>query len=194
VSGGGWRLGRGGGLRGRGGRRGRCGGRRGGRRFRCRRRLGGGGGGAGGGGRPGGGRGRRRRPRGGGRRPGGRRRGRPGGGVGRGQRRRRRGRRGRAARRGRRHRRPGQAGRDDPGHDPGGAGEALAPDGGDPDDVAGVGGMDHQAVADVHADVVDGGRGGGVVGVEDQVAGEQVGHGDMRAGPPLGLRHPRDAD
>jgi hypothetical protein len=45
--------------------------------------------------------------------------------------------------------------------------------------------VDHQALADVHADVVDGRRVGRVVGPEDQVAGAQVGHPDVPAGRPL---------
>jgi hypothetical protein len=44
----------------------------------------------------------------------------------------------------------------------------------------------HQAIADVHADVVDGGRVHRIVGIEEQVAGQQVGEGDVRAGAPLG--------
>jgi hypothetical protein len=51
--------------------------------------------------------------------------------------------------------------------------------------------MDHQALADVHADVVDGRRVGRVVGPEHQVAGAQIGHPDMAAGPPLLARGPR---
>ena len=55
-----------------------------------------------------------------------------------------------------------------------GAGVARAPAGGGADDGAGVGGLDHQALADVHADVVDGAGAARVVGEEDQVAGDQV--------------------
>jgi hypothetical protein len=38
-----------------------------------------------------------------------------------------------------------------------------------------VGGLDHQALADGHADVVDGVGAARVVGEEDQVADDQVG-------------------
>src|SRR6266545_382324 len=168
------------------------------------RGLGGGGGCLGGGRGGGGGRGRR-----GGRGPG---RGGPGGGGGRGPRRgggrRRRGRRTRGGGRGGRHRRRRwrrRAGRRrrgrgrqrgtgtrDAGDHTGGADVALPPDRGHHHHRAGVGGMDHQAVADVQADVVDGGRVAGVVGVEEQVAGEQVRHVDVGTGVPLGARHPRD--
>src|SRR4029453_17453463 len=56
-----------------------------------------------------------------------------------------------------------------------GADEVAAQERGDADVGAGVGGVDHVAGADVDADVVDGGRVGGVVGVEDQVARDHVG-------------------
>src|SRR4029453_8527002 len=78
-----------------------------------------------------------------------------------------------------------------------GAGVAGAPDGGGADDGAGVGGLDHQALADVHADVVDGGGVAGVVGEEDQVADDQV-EGVDRAqagvGGELGAGDPGDGD
>jgi hypothetical protein len=48
-----------------------------------------------------------------------------------------------------------------------------------------VWGVHHQALADVHADVVDGRRVGRVVGEEHQVAGAQAVHPDVPAGRPL---------
>src|SRR4029450_3334252 len=78
-----------------------------------------------------------------------------------------------------------------------GAGVAGAPDGGGADDGAGVGGLDHQALADVHADVVDGAGVAGVVGEEDQVAGDQVERVDRAhagVGGELGAGDPGDGD
>ena len=78
-----------------------------------------------------------------------------------------------------------------------GAGVAGAPDGGGADDGAGVGGLDHQALADVHADVVDGARVAGVVGEEDQVAGDQaegVDRAQAGVGGELGAGDPGDGD
>ena len=78
-----------------------------------------------------------------------------------------------------------------------GAGVAGAPDGGGADDGAGVGGLDHQALADVHADVVDGAGAAGVVGEEHQVAGYQVAGVDRAeagVGGKLGARDARDGE
>src|SRR4029450_10264309 len=74
--------------------------------------------------------------------------------------------------------RPGRsAGRSD------GAGVVVPADGGDADPGPGIGGIDHGAAADVHADVVDGAR---VVGEEHEVPRSQAAEADVRAGAPLG--------
>src|SRR4029450_1764655 len=78
-----------------------------------------------------------------------------------------------------------------------GAGGAGAPDRRGADHGAGVGGLDHQALADVHADVVDAGGVARVVGEEDQVAGDQVERVDRAhagVGGELGAGDPGDGD
>src|SRR5918999_173498 len=81
-----------------------------------------------------------------------------------------------------------------PGRSPGradGADVVVAADGGDSDPGPGIGGLDHGPAADVHGDVVDGGRVADVVGEEDQVAGGEAAEADPPAGVPLGAAHPR---
>src|SRR5215218_1539891 len=65
----------------------------------------------------------------------------------------------------------------------------------DPDHGAGVGGHDHVAGADVHADVVDRARVGEVVGPEHQIARLEVAWvQDSGAGVPLLTGGPRELD
>src|SRR5215217_4532920 len=66
-----------------------------------------------------------------------------------------------------------------------GADVVAAADGGDADPGPGIGGLDHGATADVHADVMDGGGVAHVVGEEHQVARGQAAQADMGAGVPL---------
>ena len=63
--------------------------------------------------------------------------------------------------------------------------------------TAPVWGLDHQALADVHADVVDAAGAARVAGEEDQVPGDQVERVDRAhagVGGELGARHPGDGD
>src|SRR4029450_7333676 len=74
---------------------------------------------------------------------------------------------------------------------PDGPDVVAAADRGDADPGPGVGGLDHGAAADVHADMVDGAGVAGGVGADHQVAGGEAAKADPGAGGPLGPAHPR---